>query len=359
MLCRPFSLKYPLQNDSREKADKKLADKHAPQIALNTENRDGPEDTDDPQQEADGIDKKGQGGFPQSVDHTNKRTVHIKKRTDPGQGYDEISSQKAVKQQQADKPAEQKKKKTAGQPKGETGLEDFGKKFSYPSGRSSCLKLGNSRHQHDRDRICNGGREENAGQCHSGKHAIYAESLRGTMAVQFQTSRNRNSFDSMKQVDQYPIGGQRKRKGEKGMGNSAQRAERGKRMEEINPLSLKSPDGVKRGEYFSGYNAGGGDGNVGVFSAVCKIEIHKHYAEYPADLFNQLRYSRDLRLLQAVAVADDTAVQGGKRKRIRENQKQHLAACIAENNPADIRNVFLQKQKQNHRDCAGHQNSQA
>ena len=105
------------------------------------------------------VDRKRGCCFAKSVQDTQQRTVYIQKRTDPRQCDDKIAGQITGKQKLTDQLSEEQEKQTAEQSHEKTGAKYFLQQFSDAGCLVFDLKLGNCRHQHDRNRIGDGGRE--------------------------------------------------------------------------------------------------------------------------------------------------------------------------------------------------------
>lgn len=65
------------------------------------------------------------------------------------------------------------------------------------------------------------------------------------MIIKFQTAGDRNSFNSLEQAKQYPVGSKRQRQGDKFPEAESYRRERKSRTENIRSALLKSSDRIK------------------------------------------------------------------------------------------------------------------
>lgn len=115
--------------------------------------------TSDADGKPDHVDRKRGCCFAKSVQDTQQRTIYIQKRTDPRQCDDKIAGQITGKQKLTDQLSEEQEKQTAEQSHEKTGAKYFLQQFSDAGCLVFDLKLGNCRHQHDRNRIGDGGRE--------------------------------------------------------------------------------------------------------------------------------------------------------------------------------------------------------
>ncbi|BFL26212.1 hypothetical protein K310107B6_22640 [Mediterraneibacter gnavus] len=82
------------------------------------------------------------------------------------------------------------------------------------------------------------------------------------MIIKFQTAGDRNSFNSLEQAKQYPVGSKRQGQGDKFPEAESYRRERKSRTENIRSALLKSSDRIKGRKQFSECNSRSCDGNV-------------------------------------------------------------------------------------------------
>ncbi len=191
----------------------KLADQQSPEISLDSEQGDGVEYPEDPDQKAECIDEQSAACFSQTVDDAGEGAVGVKEGADPGQGEDELSSGPAAEQGKADPGAEQQKGETAEESQGKAGPGHFFDDVEHLAAVVGSLDLSHRGHQHDGNGTGHRGGKQYAGQRHAVEHAVEAQRLGGVKPEPLQAPGNGDGFDALQQVDQHPVCGQGDGKG--------------------------------------------------------------------------------------------------------------------------------------------------
>ena len=102
-----------------------LADQQTVQISADSGGGDEKKDTGDPYAEAEKVEQKRTGGLSQPVDHAEKYSVRIQKRTDPCECQNKISGKRTFEQKNSNPFPEYQKNTTTKTSKQNAGTGDF------------------------------------------------------------------------------------------------------------------------------------------------------------------------------------------------------------------------------------------
>ncbi len=114
-----------IQIKDAEQEDAELACQQSPQVAADPVHRDEQEHASDADEQADGIDDKGERRLPDPVDDADECIVRIEERAYPGEGDDEASGCRALEQEGADPASGQEEEGAAAASKQHTAGDDF------------------------------------------------------------------------------------------------------------------------------------------------------------------------------------------------------------------------------------------
>ena len=111
--------------ENAAKKQEYLADQQTVQISADSGGGDEKKDTGDPYAEAEKVEQKRTGSLSQSVDHAEKYSVRIQKRTDPCECQNKISGKRTFEQKNSNPFSEYQKNTTTKTSKQNAGTGDF------------------------------------------------------------------------------------------------------------------------------------------------------------------------------------------------------------------------------------------